>query len=75
MHNLFVELVQEKPRVKKKKVEPFTFSDDDLPTLANLHNDALVVTMEIMGTNVELEQRQRVVLDVFRKLKLSLDSL
>lgn len=45
-------MVQEDPRSKKKKIEPITFSVDDLPTQAHIDSDTLVITMDIIGINI-----------------------
>lgn len=66
---------------KKKKIEPITFNDNDLPTSGQAHSDSLVITMDIQGTDV-----QRILVDkgssinilyddVFRQLGLQPDQL
>ncbi|XP_031116497.1 uncharacterized protein LOC116020154 [Ipomoea triloba] len=79
--NLYVGSVHSEPREKKKRVELIFFTDEDLPIHGEAHNDSLVITMDINGTNV-----QRILVDtgssvnilyfdVFTQLGLSTDQL
>lgn len=73
--------IQEEHRVNKNKVEPITFFYNDLLTQSLLHNDTLVITMDIMGTDIEWvlvdtgNSVNVLYLQVFRKLKLGSDNL
>ncbi|XP_031112204.1 uncharacterized protein LOC116016181 [Ipomoea triloba] len=79
--NLYVGTIHSEPREKKKRTEPISFTDDDLPLHGETQNDPLVVTLDVSGTDV-----QRVLVDtgssvnilyfdVFTQLGLSTDRL
>ncbi|XP_031095231.1 uncharacterized protein LOC115999525 [Ipomoea triloba] len=79
--NLYVGTIHSEPREKKKRTEPISFTDDDLPLHGEAQNDPLVITLDVSGTDV-----QRVLVDtgssvnilyfdVFTQLGLSTDRL
>ncbi|XP_031101818.1 uncharacterized protein LOC116005716 [Ipomoea triloba] len=79
--DLHVALVEETNPVKRTKMEPIVFTDRDLPSSADCATEALVITIDINGVDV-----QRVMvdtgssvnvmyLDVFRKLQLDRSQL
>ncbi|XP_031108648.1 uncharacterized protein LOC116013134 [Ipomoea triloba] len=75
-------LVEEANPEKRPKLEPITFTDQDLPTSADCATEALVVTIDINGADVQrvmVDTGSSIVnvmyLEVFKKLQLDRSKL